>query len=188
MARSQDQSERSDQSISILLEEYRALYGLAVFRMASLERRVPLFGSVLALFAGSVSAIPEPTRFSVFYGVPTALIWLVRTTINHARSFEDVLRRIDEIECDVNARSDQQLLRFQSSHPSKGVTTGGRTGTETVAAVTVISLLMLIQCAWLFASLADRDPIELLCYLVFSVSVAAYLGWCVFSLWAYRSQ
>jgi len=156
--------------------------------MTSLERRVPLFGTVLALFAGSISVLPEHAQFSIFYGVPIALIWLVRTAISHARSFEDVLRRIDEIECDVNARTGSELMRFQSNHPSKGVTTGGRTGTEIVAAVAVISLLMLLQCVWLFTAFVGQDRVEMLCYLAFSVSVAAYLAWCVFTLWTYRSR
>jgi len=188
MAHPSPQPEHDNLAISILLEEYRALYGLAVFRMASLERRVPLFGTVLALFAGSVSVLPEHAQFSIFYGVPIALIWLVRTTISHARSFEDVLRRIDEIECDVNARTGSELMRCQSSHPSKGVTTGGRTGTEIVTAIVVVSLLMLLQCVWMFTTFAGQDRIEMLCYLAFSVSIAAYLAWCVFALWTYRSR
>lgn len=136
-------------SIDILMEEYKALYGLVTFRMSSLDRRVPIASAALATFLGGIAAMPPASQAIFLIGLPLAQLWLVRTTINHARSFEDVLRRIDEIERQVNALAGEPLLLFQSRHPSGGHATGGRTGAETVKTVFTSSVLMLGACVYL---------------------------------------
>ena len=126
-----------------LYEEYRVLYGLVVFRMTALDRRAPVTAGALIAAVSAVDVLPAASQPLVLFSLPVALIWFVRTTVNHARSFEDVLRRIEEIERDVNAAVGGRVMRFQSSHPSRGRQTGGRTGAVTVSAVIAMSLLLL---------------------------------------------
>jgi hypothetical protein len=93
-----------------------------------------------------VPVLPEPTQLLALVAVPISLIWLVRTTINHARSFEDALRRIEHQEHLINERLGVDVMGFQRSHPSKGSTVGGRTGTESVVAVAVAACVLLVGC------------------------------------------
>lgn len=125
------------------------MYALAQFRLTALDRRVPLAAGALGAFLATVTALPTSVQLVVLLAVPISLIWVFRTTINSARSFEDVIRRIEQIELAINRLACEDLLRFQSSHPSRGRTTGGRTGAETVRAVLVASLLTLLTCGWL---------------------------------------
>lgn len=131
-----------------LFEEYRVLYGLAVFRMNALDRRVPVAGGMLAAFVGGLTTLPQNAQLMVLVGLPAALVWFMRATVNHARSFEDVLRRIEEIEREVNRLLEKNVLRFQSRHPSGRSEVGGRTGRETTGAALATILLLLIACAY----------------------------------------
>jgi hypothetical protein len=152
--------------VTVLLAEYRAVYDLALFRLASLDRRVPLTGSALAASLGAVLVLPPQAQLFVLIALPLALVWLLRTTANHARSFEDALRRIEEIEKKVNALSGDELIRFQSRHPSRGKATGGRTSRETIAAVLIASGLLLLGCAWMALTIPLDPPVPvlILCY------------------------
>lgn len=146
--------------ISILLEEYRALYQLVLFRMGSLDRRAPVATATLSAFLASIAVLPPAAQMVLLVGLPLSVVWLVRTTINHARSFEDALRRIEEIEVAVNTLSKAELLRFQSSHPSRGWTVGGRTARETINAVITGAVVLLGACLYLFLMLEDRAGID----------------------------
>jgi hypothetical protein len=136
--------------VKLLMEEYRALYAMVTFRNSSMERRVPIAGATLAAFLGAVTVLPMEARLIYLVGLPIALLFFLRTTINHARSVEDALRRIEEIEHRVNAYADEELLTFQSTHPSRLRVVGGRTGRESVRAVFVTCVLMLAACVFLF--------------------------------------
>jgi hypothetical protein len=172
----------AEQQVAVLLAEYRAVYDLALFRLASLDRRVPLTGSALAGALGAVLVLPSQTQLFILIAMPLALIWFVRTTINHARSFEDALRRIEQIEKRVNALAGAELIRFQSQHPSRGKATGGRTGRETIAAALIASGLLLVGCSWVVLSIGLAPPVPMLvvCYCgyvaLYLLSVAARLG------------
>lgn len=157
--------------INILLEEYRALYGLAAYRLSSLEGRVPVFGAALTAFVGSVAVIPPGLQMVVLFALPIVCFWFVRTTVNHARSLEDVLRRVDEIECAINLRAGDELLRFQSSHPSRGKATGGRIGTGTVHISLVTTLLLLGACNYLLAVERAASHPLLIGYAAFALGV-----------------
>ncbi len=109
-----------ESSAAILLEEYRALYTLALFRMSSLERRVPIGVGALAAFLASTLVLPPEGQLVLLVALPISLIWLLRTTIKHVRSFEHAIRRIEEIEVAINTLVGMPLLLFQSSHPSRG--------------------------------------------------------------------
>jgi len=142
-------SETADQLNSAVLEEYRALYGLLTFRLQAVERRVPLIGASLAGLVSALHALDGPDRMFLLWAVPIALIWFLRTTINHARSLEDLLRRIEEIEHSVNRRLGEKALCFQSSHPSRTLFVGGRTSNESVLAVLLWSFLLLGGLAYI---------------------------------------
>ena len=85
---------RSDRDLppdaAILLEEYRVLYQLVVFRMTSLERRVPIAAGALALLLAGVANLPAPAMIAIIAVLPLPLFWYLETTIMHARSFEDL--------------------------------------------------------------------------------------------------
>lgn len=170
------------------MEEYRALYGLVEFRMASLDRRVPAAGAVLTTFLGGVPLLPEHTGLLLLLVIPASLIWLLRTTLNHARSFEDALRRIEAIEQAVNTLAGDTLLEFQSSHPSRSVTVGGRTGTETIAAVSLASALLLAAAGVLFLVGSAASSWITVAYLFYLAGIAAYLITLLVRFRQYRYQ
>lgn len=170
----------------LLCEEYRALYTLVRFRMTSLERRIPAVGATLAVFLGSIAVLPPESRDVFLIGLPIAVVWFVRTTVNHARSFEDVLRRLEELEGEINGIANERLLKFQSTHPSRQRRVGGRTGSETVMAVLWGSVSLLLGCAYL--AHAHFAPQQWLfeSYWVFLLAVAAYLALVAWRLGRYR--
>ncbi len=167
-----DKRDRTD----VLLEEYRALYTLAQFRMAALDRRVPVAGTALAMSLGGAFVAPMAVQATVLIVLPIAVLWLVRTTINHARSFEDALRRIEQIERHVNQIAGETLLAFQSSHPSRGETVGGRTGRESVLAVALAATGSLVACIALAVLLRHDVVVVQLLYLLVPVGVSGLIA------------
>lgn len=135
--------------VTALLEEYRALYQLAVFRLEALDRRAPLTAGAFSAAVVAMEVLPPDTQLVVLWLTPLSLIWVMRTAVNHARSFEDVLRRIEAIELEVNHLAGRPLLTFQSTHPSRGTHVGGRTGSESVAAVAALSTLLVVALVYL---------------------------------------
>jgi hypothetical protein len=155
--------------IQILLEEYRALYSLLTFRLTAIDRRLPAIGGTLAAVLGSTTAMPDQTQRAFLLGLPVALLWLFLSTVQHARSKEDHVRRIDEIERLINRLAGEELLVFQSRHPNKARHPGGRTGFGSVFAVLTVCLIMLGFC-WYSARippalLTGRDVFAYLAYL-----------------------
>jgi len=134
--------------IQILFEEYRALYSLLTFRLTAMDRRLPAIGGTLAGILCSIPAMPDETRLAFLLALPLAVLWLFLTTAQHARSKEDHLRRIDEIERRVNELADEELLVFQSRHPNKARYPGGRTGYAAVLAILTVCLTMLGACIY----------------------------------------
>lgn len=167
------------EAIDVLLAEYEAMYRLAEFRMASLERRVPAAGATIVAFLGVLPLLPESSQWILLVVVPASLVWFVRTTINHARSFEDVLRRIEWIEKRANHLAGEELLGFQSKHPSRGTTVGGRTGVETVGAVMLASALVLLACVLLAEHAFGQEIMSWLGYYGYLVAIALHLVSCI---------
>lgn len=157
------------------MEEYRALYGLVPLRLHSLERRVPVAGATLAAFLGSITVLPAEAQLIFLIGVPLVLVWFLRTTMIHARSFEDLIRRIESIESRANDLAGDDLLSFQSSHPSRGRAVGGRTGNETVASVLVGVAVMLGACLFLAHRVGPGVPSFSLVYPLYIAIVAGSL-------------
>jgi len=134
--------------LNAIFEEYHAMYDLAVFRLNALDRRAPVTVAAFATVLVSLQSLPVSAQLLVLLFLPPSLVWFMRTTVNHARSFEDALRRIEELEKSANARLSEPLLCFQSRHPSRGREVGGRTGRETLLAVLGSILLMLAVAAY----------------------------------------
>jgi len=138
----------AEHELNALFEEYRALYSLATVRLGALDRRVPVTVGTLACALSGLDVVSRDAQLILLLGVPLALIWFVRATVNHARSFEDVLRRIEQIERRVNEIVGKPALRFQSCHPSRNTQVGGRTSRETISAVLAGSAVLLAAAAF----------------------------------------
>jgi hypothetical protein len=172
--------------VAVVLEEYRAAYGLLVFRLDALDQRVPVVGATLTGALGFAAGGEPMTRNMVLLGLPLVILWFVRTTVTHVRSVEDLLRRIDQIERTINRRADQALLQFQSSHPSKG-TVGGRTASETVEAVLAASALLLGGCLYVGWNALQGQP-WLALYAIYVAAIAGVLLVARHRLTRYRYQ
>lgn len=154
------------------LAEYHAMYRLAEYRLNALDRRIPLISGLLTAFLGSVPVLPQTTQLLALCAIPVSLVWLVRTTINHARSFEDALRRIEHQEHLINERIGVDILGFQGTHPSKGCTVGGRTGTESVLAVGIASGVQLVACEAMAWQINTCVGIAITCSVLFVIVIA----------------
>ncbi len=136
-------------ALEAMLVEYEAVYRLAEFRLGALDRRIPLIGGVLTGFLSAIPMLPGVSQVLGLLAIPVSLIWLVRTTVTHAQSFEDAIRAIEVIEMRINDELGDQILSFQSTHPSRGRSVGGRTGSETVSALVIFSCLLLGMSLWM---------------------------------------
>lgn len=143
------------------------MYALATLRLNALERRAPVAGATLSGFLGAAAVLPTDARVAFLVGLPIALLWYLRTTVIHSWSFEDALRRIEELEHLINRVAGEPLLGFQSSHPSRGLSVGGRTGRETLVSVAGTCALLLAGC---IALLATTDGLP-------GAAVAIYFGY-----------
>lgn len=175
-----------DLVLKALLHEYNALYGLAEFRLNAMDRRIPIMGGLLTAFLGSVPVLPASSQILALVAVPISLIWLLRTTINHARSFEDALRHIELLEHRINKLLGQDAMGFQSRHPSKGSTVGGRTGWETVGAVVLASGLLLTMSGVMAISMYPTRPGVLVAFGLYILGIVGVLGRAVRVWQAYR--
>ena len=137
-----------DSQLNATFQEYNALYQLVIFRLNALDKRAPVTVAAFAAVLVSVQSLPISSQLLVLLFLPPSLIWLMRTTVNHARSFEDALRRIEVLEQSVNLRLDAPIMGFQSQHPSRGREVGGRTGRESVQAVLGSILLLLLAAGY----------------------------------------
>lgn len=168
------------------LAEYHALYRLAEYRLVALDRRIPLICGMLTAFLGSVPVLPGSAQLLALIAIPISLIWLVRTTINHARSFEDALRRIEHHEHSINTRLGVDVMGFQATHPSKSCTVGGRTGTESVLAVGIASAILLVICGLMALPVALSFPAVIVLCIVLDVGVAVMIARSLIAWRTYR--
>lgn len=159
------------------------MYALALYRLNALDQRVPIACAAITTALGCVALLPASLQLALLIGLPISTLWLFRTTVNHARSFEDVLRRIEEIEREVNSRAGEQLLSFQSTHPSRGRWVGGRTGKESVEAVLVIAVLLYAGCGYIGAHILATKWITAM-----SVYAALLIGCAAVVLSAWRQM
>jgi hypothetical protein len=139
--------------IKVLLDEYRALNQLLIFRLTAMERRVPTLGGALGVILGSIPVLPPEPQAISLVGLPATTAWFLLTTVSHARAKEDLLRRIDEIERSVNGIAGEELLAFQSRHPGRFASVSGRGGATAILAVFSACLLLLFGCSVLFQNI-----------------------------------
>lgn len=171
--------------VCVVVEEYRALNQLLALRLSAIDQRLLLVGGAVAAALGGFAALPADTQTIVLLSTPASLAWLLQMTIAHTRSKEDVVRRIDEIECQVNQLAGEELFAFQSRHPNRRQV-GGRSGRTAVAAVASACLTGILCCLYLFrASHLNRWP--------WQPAYGAYAGFmllhtcvAVWRLWHYR--
>jgi hypothetical protein len=167
------QAPQIEHQLSAYFEEYRALYALVVFRMTALDRRVPVTVGAFAAAIVGLQVLPPQSQAMLLVLIPIASVWLIRTTINHARSFEDVLRRIEFIEQSVNQLVDKSVLGFQSLHPSRGRRVGGRTGYESVLAVLGSIHLVLAAAVYQMYHLLELPKWGEILYVLLAIAVSA---------------
>lgn len=153
--------------IGVMFEEYRALYGLLSFRLAAVDQQLPVVAGALMAVVSSIDALPANPQLAVLLAVPVTICWWMRTTVAHARSKEDVLRRIDEIERLVNQLAGEELLAFQSRHPNRRRAVGGRTGVSAVSSVFALSLAGLLGCLAAVIQRATVPPHLMAAYLAY---------------------
>lgn len=149
--------------IPILLEEYRQLYSLALYRLQVLDQRIPLATAAITAVAGSVSALPASMQPAFLVTLPIAAHLVYLSTINHARSLEDALARLSIVESRINESAGAALLSFQSTHPSRH-TVGGRTGHSTVAWVHAATLALFAICACTMPWIGSASDASTLAY------------------------
>jgi len=151
--------------IDILLEEYRSLNALLLFRLSALDRRLPASAGFTAAVVAATLSLPQDSQIAVLVLTPFAVLWMARTTVQHAIAKEDHLRRIEQIELVVNDLAETDLLAFQSEHPNRAKIAAGRSGSATVLTTSVGSVLMLVLCVILFGTQTTPVPYRL--YLVY---------------------
>jgi hypothetical protein len=173
-------------AVDALIEEYRVLYSLVALRLNSLDRRVPVaVASVGALLSG-LAVLPRPSQLILLAAIPMGLIWFLRATVNHARSAEDVLRRIEELERRINELVGEEILGFQSRHPSRGRCVGGRTAAESVRSVFGACLVVIGACLFLAHETSGAERLWLAGYAGYAGAITGYLFWCMVGLRRYR--
>jgi hypothetical protein len=159
-----------DGTIRVLLEEYRALYGLLRFRLEALDRRLPLAAGTIGVVVAGIPSMPPESGFVMLLILPPTVAWLVATMASHARAKEDHLRRIAEIELSVNEIAGRELLVFQSRHPGRGRFVSGRSGRTTLLAAASGTLAVLGGSGLLFHA---RHPPTLSLYAYFGYLILA---------------
>lgn len=174
--------------IDILLDEYRALYALLAIRLGAMEKRIPVTGAALYAVVGSVPALEPIARTLLLLMLPAGAVWFLRTTISHARAKQDVKLRLIEVEQHVNSLVGEELLSFQSRHPSARREVAGRSGQDSVLAVYVGSLGLLAACGFVAASVGLGHTIPLWVYFGALGGTAAMLTWDIVFIQSYRSS
>ncbi|MBX3394303.1 MAG: hypothetical protein KF841_02945 [Phycisphaerae bacterium] len=151
-----------------------------------MDQRVPAAGGLLGVVLGSVPVVPKETQLLFLAGAPACLAWIAATTFGHARSKEDHLRRIDEIERHVNQIAGEELLVFQSQHPNRQAVTAGRTGAAAIMAVASACLIAFAACAFLFQTQTNVPPPLAMAYNGYVLVSAGYVAVAFRSLRRYR--
>lgn len=174
--------------IDILLDEYRALYALLAIRLNAMEKRIPVTGAALYAVVGSLPALEPTARTLMLLMLPAAAVWFLRTTISHARSKQDVKLRLIEVEQHVNTLVGEELLAFQSRHPSARREVAGRSGQDSVLAVYFGAMGLLAACGFVAASTGLSQTVSPRVYFGILGAAAATLTWDLVFVRSYRSS
>ncbi len=158
-----------------MFEEYRQVYALAVFRLQALDQRLMFAGAGLVAILASIVVLPPYALWVILAAAPATLPWLLRSTIRHAGSFQDALERIAAIELAINRLAGESAMTFQSTHPSRGMATGGRTGHEAVTAIQGVAAIILGSCLYLAGYIDTTTTGPRLAYAIGISVIAAVL-------------
>jgi len=165
------------QQIDILLEEYAVLYALLQWRLTAADRRLFVSGGLLVGVLTAIHSLDAHAAQLLLWGLPVLLWVIFSAMVGHARSKEDLLRRIDEIERRINTLAEAELLAFQSRRPAPGRAVGGRTGATAINGTLALYIAILL-CAVMFLWPTDEDAS--LKFMGFGLWVAF---WSVLMLW-----
>lgn len=160
--------------VRLLIEEYRGVHQLLMFRLEAMEERLPLTAAGIGGLLVAAAAMPKLSQVVLLIGLPFAILFWVRGVILHAASKEDVKERIREIELEVAQICGQPVIRFQSEHPSATGPVGGRTAQQAIFLAIVAGFIALTLCYSLFWILVDHDQYLLLytaCLTICSLSI-----------------
>lgn len=135
--------------LTVLLSAHQTFYELYQIRLNAVEKRLPIGAIIVSALFGSLTVVSKDIQVLYLCGIPIALIYLTKTTITHLESFEDLLRRIEEIEKKINNIVGEKLLMFQSEHPSRGWTVAGRFGRDSINSVSILSIMVLVACVYI---------------------------------------
>lgn len=165
--------------VRLLIEEYRAVHQLLMFRLEAMEQRLPLTGAGIGALLVAVSALPWVSQVILLICLPLAVLFWTRSILFHALSKEDAKERIREIESEVAALCGEPVLRFQSEHPSATGPIGGRTAAQAIYLALVVGGSVLLTCHSLFTSIVTSERLVVLyglglCLTTFGISHALF--------------
>ncbi|MEQ9616800.1 MAG: hypothetical protein RLN60_02065 [Phycisphaerales bacterium] len=143
--------------VRLLVEEYRAVHQLLMFRLKAMEERLPLTAAGIGGLLVAAGALPKISQVVLLVGLPFAILFWVRSIILHAASKEDAKERIREIELEVAHVCGQPVIRFQSEHPSATGPVGGRTAKQAIYLAIIVGFVALTLCYSLFWILVDDE-------------------------------
>lgn len=155
-----------------LVEEYRAMYALLLFRLQAMDSRLPLATAGLGGYLTAIATLDGGASLAFHLAAPLTLLWFTTSTAGHARSKADVLGRLREIEDALNRRANASLARFQSCQYMRYGSAIGRTGTSAMisvfggAAVCLASSTLLVDLT---------SPLKLL-YLLYAGMMTVIIG------------
>lgn len=143
--------------VRLLIEEYRAVNQLLLFRLEAMEQRLPLTAAGIGALLVSTAALPHISQVILLIGLPFAVLFWVRSILFHALSKEDAKQRLREIEHEAAELCREPVLRFQSEHPSATGPVGGRTAVQAIGLAIVVGGIVLIVCYTLFSTFVSGD-------------------------------
>lgn len=174
------------QQIDILLAEYGVLHRLLEWRLTAGDRRVVISAGLLTGLLTAVRTVDDGTARLLLWGLPV-LLWVIFSALaGHTRSKEDLLRRIDEIERQVNMIANTELLVFQSRRPNRQHVVGGRTGSTSINAILTVNISLLLVSV--FAMSPGLDPLSplVICHAIWAAIWAGLMLELAFRLQRYR--
>lgn len=143
--------------IRLLVEEYRAVNQLLLFRLEAMEQRLPLTAAGIGALLLAAAALPPISQVILLIGLPFTILFWVRSILFHALSKEDAKDRIREIEQEAAVLCHGPVLRFQTKHPSATGPVGGRTAAQAIFLAVVVGSIALVVCHTLFSTLVSGD-------------------------------
>jgi hypothetical protein len=158
------------------------------FRLLAIDRRLPLAGSLLTGSLAAVPTLPSAAASVILWAVPAGAVWLLANAVAHARSKEDHLHRIAELEEMVNRLAGQPLMQFQSRHPSRGRFVAGRSGQSSLAGVAAAATAWLVGATYMAGESATLMPAARYGFAAYVISAGVMQVLVLHRLMRYRSQ